>query len=165
MVTAGCSRRTPPVTSAGSSSSPVAPLCDAQCWVIVSAADNVSTATPARMLGVPYNTVNNARWRVRREGWTGKVQYVACEHCGDVFTNDLPTNAGRRYHPACRVPGLRRVTRAGRLGFRLVDQSFNVVEGPEMGFAEDLTMLLIEDHVITAYVDTCLVLRLGFVER
>jgi len=64
---------------------------------------------------VPYNTVNNVRWRYHREGWTCGVQYVACEHCGDVLTNDPPTNASLRYHPACRGPGLQRVMRAGRV--------------------------------------------------
>jgi len=90
-------------------------LSDAQNWVIVSAADDVSTAMLARALGVGYSTVNNARWRYRREGWTCGVQYVACEECGDVLTNDLPANARRRYHPACRVQGLQRIMRAGHV--------------------------------------------------
>lgn len=58
-------------------------LSDAQNWIIVSAADDVYTVVLARALGAPYNTVNNARWRYRREGWTCGVQYVTCEHCGD----------------------------------------------------------------------------------
>lgn len=90
-------------------------LSDAQNWLIVSTTDNVSTAVLACALGVPYNTVANARWRYRREGWTCGVQYVACEHCGDVLTNNLPANASRRYHPACKVPGLQWVMRTGRV--------------------------------------------------
>lgn len=90
-------------------------LSDAQNWVIVSTADDVSTAVLARALGVGYSTVNNARWRYRREGWTCGVQYVACGQCGGGLTNDLPANARRRYHPGCRVPGLRRVWRSGHV--------------------------------------------------
>ena len=90
-------------------------LSDAQNWVIVSTADDVPTAVLARALCTPYNTVNNARWRYRRDGWTCGVQHVACEECGDVLTNDLPANARRRYHPRCRVPGLRRVWGSGHV--------------------------------------------------
>jgi hypothetical protein len=90
-------------------------LSDAQNWKIVSAADDVSTATLARALGVGYSTINNARWRYRREGWTCGVQYVACEQCGGVLTNDLPANARRRYHPACRAAGNIHVWRSGHV--------------------------------------------------
>ncbi|MGI8404390.1 MAG: hypothetical protein ACR2OE_06445 [Thermomicrobiales bacterium] len=93
----------------------MAMLSDAQNWAIVSAADEMSTAVLARALGVGYSTVNNARWRYRREGWTCGVQYVACEECGGVLTNDLPANARRRFHPGCRAQGRERVVRAGHV--------------------------------------------------
>lgn len=90
-------------------------LSDAQNWMIVSTADEMSTAVVARELGVGYYTVNNARWRCRREGWTCGVQYVACEECGGVLTNDLPADARRRYHPSCRARARERVVRTGHV--------------------------------------------------
>jgi len=90
-------------------------LTDDQCWLIACAPDDVSTASLARVLGASYSTVNNARWRFRREGWTCGVAYVRCEYCGEGLTNDLPANARRRYHPACKAPGLRHVLRMGHV--------------------------------------------------
>lgn len=78
-------------------------LTDEQNWAIVSAADDHPTRSLANGLGLPYSTVNNARWRFRRRGWTCAVDFVACAACGELITNDLPANARRTYHLACRA--------------------------------------------------------------
>lgn len=87
-------------------------LTDEQSWMIACAPDEVATASLARALEVPYSTVNNARWRYRHEGWTCAVAYVTCPECGELLTNDLPANARRVYHPACRLEASTRVRRA-----------------------------------------------------
>ncbi|MGI8404326.1 MAG: hypothetical protein ACR2OE_06105 [Thermomicrobiales bacterium] len=87
-------------------------LTDDQNWMIVCAPDEVATVSLARALEAPYSTVNNARWRYRHESWSCAVVYVVCPECGKVVTNDLPANARRVYHPACRPEASTRVRRA-----------------------------------------------------
>lgn len=82
-----------------------------QCWLIVCAPADVSSASLARAWGVSESTVFHARARIRRHGWTCPVAYVQCAECGEWLTNDRIRTPRRRYHEACRAIETARISR------------------------------------------------------
>lgn len=78
-------------------------LTDAQCWVIVSADPSVADRQLADELGLRVSTIHAARWRLRRQGWTCAVRYVACRHCSGALTRQGRRDSRREYHHECRT--------------------------------------------------------------
>jgi len=77
-------------------------FADAELWAILTAPDDVTSATLARQLGCNEHSVRVARARLRREGWTCRVAYRPCRHCGALLTARGSRAGQAAYHPACR---------------------------------------------------------------
>ena len=92
-----------------SAPSPRHQLTDAQIWIIVCAEASVTDRQLADALGMGLSTVRNARWRVRRQGWTCAVRYTDCLHCGVPFTRRGHRDSRRDYHAQCRPEARRAI--------------------------------------------------------
>ena len=76
-------------------------LTDDQLWAIICADPSVSNRQLAETLGANVGTVTHARRRLRRHGWTCRVTYRPCQHCGRLVTRPITGRGRRVYHPAC----------------------------------------------------------------
>lgn len=79
---------------------------DHHIWTIVCAPSSVSSATLAATLGIPLVIVTRVRLKLRREGWTCRVDYVPCTVCGELMTNNVAVTGSCTHHADCRpTPG------------------------------------------------------------
>ncbi len=83
-------------------------LSDAAMWFIV-CHPGLPAPELAVLLGASANTIRNARYRFRREGWCCRVSYVPCAACGEPVTIDGHVRRNRAYHPACRTEARRSI--------------------------------------------------------
>ena len=86
-------------------------LTDEQNRIIVCAPDDVTSVALAAVFGVSESTIAHVRLRMRRQGWTCPIAYVACQECGEPITNDQIRQPRRRYHPTCRKAETQRISR------------------------------------------------------
>jgi len=75
-------------------------LTDAQLWTIVCADPAVSHRQLAETLSAHVNTITHAWRRRRRQGWTCRVSYLPCRHCGRLRTRAVRRRGQQVYHPA-----------------------------------------------------------------
>lgn len=81
-------------------------MSDDDLWMIVCHPER-SAPDLARQIGTTATAVRNARMRFRREGWSCRIDYRPCAHCGGT----VAASAGQRskqifYHRRCRPAAL-----------------------------------------------------------
>lgn len=78
-------------------------MSDEQTWAIATAPSYVSDRELSDTLRLKESAVHARRWTIRSKGWTCRVRYATCLHCGSSMT--LPygnTRTDRPYHARCR---------------------------------------------------------------